>query len=481
MVISSYEAWTILVTYGILTILLTIYFTRRAKLKTKEYYLVSNRSVKGNMAAFSIAATWIWAPALFVSAEKAYTEGIIGLFWFLAPNVATLIFFAFFAQKMRNIKPEGWSLSDYIREKYSNRVHNLFLVESLGLQTLSFAVQILAGAAIINKISGIDFFLLTITLALIPILYSLRDGIKASILTDYWQMFLILIALLLGLPMIISNTGFSTIFSGFGGVSSNFSNFFSDNGLKVFLNFGLPATIGLMSGPFGDQMFWQRVFSINKGEVKGSFIKGALIFGIVPLCLSIFGFALAGMNIQVQDTQLVNVESALRFASNWYLIPFLFMILSGLTSTVDSIICAVSSIVGHDIISRYENKSGKSISESKKIWLSRLSMIVVAAFAILIANISGMKILYLFLFYGTLRASVFLPAIYAIKDIKMNEKGLFYGIITSILVGLPIFGIGNINKDTLLIIMGSLITLLASGTISLIKMKTNEKNNFKNA
>ena len=93
-------------------------------------------------------------------------------------------------------------------------------------------------------------------------------------------------------------------------------------------------------------------------------------------------------------------------------------------------------------------------------------MLAVAILAVAIANIPGLKILHLFLIYGTLRASVMLPTAFAIRGIKMSEKGLFYGLLTSMVIGLPIFAVGKFSGDTLLIVSGSLFTILASGIIS---------------
>lgn len=71
-------------------------------------------------------------------------------------------------------------------------------------------------------------------------------------------------------------------------------------------------------------------------------------------------------------------------------------------------------------------------------------MIAVTIIAILIANTPGLTILYLFLLYGTLRSSVMLPTVFAIMGKRMTEKGLFYGILTSMIVGLPVFAYGNL-------------------------------------
>ena len=451
---------------------------------TKESYLVADRKMPWWIAAFSIAATWVWAPSMFVAAEKAYTQGLVGVFWFVVPNVLTLVLFGYFASWMRKIKPDGWTFSAFIREKYSNRTHNLYLVESFGLQTLSFAVQLLAGATILHKLTGLPFFGTTIALAFIPLAYTLTKGIRASIMTDFWQMLWIIVVRAVGLPIIFSNTEPGTFAAGLGGVTGVFGSLTDSNGINVMLSFGIPTAIGLLSGTFGDQMFWQRVFSIKEGQVKKSMMFAALIFACVPISLSFLGFIAAGAHLAIPNTQLTNVASVIAFAPKWFVYPFLLLILSGLMSTVDSILCAVSSVSGHDIDVRLScnGKWHERIQNNRFLFLlfgneirtAKMAMIAVAIFAITIANIPGMTIVYLFLLYGTLRSSVMLPSVWAIKGIRMSETGLFWGILLSLCVGLPIFAYGNLNGNVPMIVTGSLLTIGLSGILSLFS-KEREK------
>jgi len=167
--------------------------------------------------------------------------------------------------------------------------------------------------------------------------------------------------------------------------------------------------------------------------------------------------------LDINDTQLVNVGAVIAFAPKWFLYLFMVMILSGLISTVDSIICAVSSVTGHDLFNRI-----KKLDIVSEVEFAKVSMVIVTLIAILIANIPGLKILHLFLIYGTLRASVMLPTAFAIKGIRMSERGLFYGLLTSMLIGLPVFAIGNFTGNTVLIVAGSLFTIIASGVTSIM-------------
>jgi Na+/proline symporter len=143
----------------------------------------------------SIAATWIWAPALLTSAEKAYTNGFVGLFWFLVPNVVCLIIFIPFAKKIRSEMPQGITLSGYMRNKYnSNGVKNVYLMQLTGLAIFSTAVQLLAGGKILSAATGLPFWLMTIILAAIAFSYSQFSGLKADVLTDAIQLVFIIVA-----------------------------------------------------------------------------------------------------------------------------------------------------------------------------------------------------------------------------------------------------------------------------------------------
>lgn len=89
----------VLLTYAVIMLGATVLMTKKEN--NIEKFCVGNRNIGWMVSALSIAATWIWAPALFTSTENAYTKGFAGLFWFLVPNVLCLILFIPFARKIR--------------------------------------------------------------------------------------------------------------------------------------------------------------------------------------------------------------------------------------------------------------------------------------------------------------------------------------------------------------------------------------------
>ena len=95
-------------------------------------------------------------------------------------------------------------------------------------------------------------------------------------------------------------------------------------------------------------------------------------------------------------------------------------------------------------------------------------MIVFCVAAVGIANIPGMQILYLFLFYGTLRASTLLPTVIVILKERVSEPGVFWGIVAAIAIGLPIFAYGKFAGNLFFTVFGSVFTVGISGTIALV-------------
>ena len=151
----------VLAAYAVLMVIVTICLSQRSH--NTESFHVADRKLGLIQSAMSIAATWIWAPALFTSAEKAYTNGLPGLFWFLVPNVLCLLIFVPFGKRMRTQAPEGITLSGYMQQRYHSKgVHVAYLFELSALAVLSTAVQLLAGAKILAVVTGWPFWTLPI-------------------------------------------------------------------------------------------------------------------------------------------------------------------------------------------------------------------------------------------------------------------------------------------------------------------------------
>lgn len=443
----------VLVIYTIVMLAVTKLFSARTL--TTETFHIADRKIGIFQGAMSIAATWIWAPALFTSAEKAYLNGWPGLFWFLAPNVLCLLLFIPFARRIRNQMPQGITLSAYMAQKYQSKaVHGIYLLALVALSVLSTAVQLLAGAKILATITGWPFWILTLALALIAFAYAQYSGIKASVLTDSLQMLFMLLFAALFVPLAWQKTGgLANLLNGLAGFSGEYTALWDANGLQIFLAFGLPGAVGLLAAPFADQCFWQRAFAIREERLASAFKLGSILFALVPLAMGMLGFMAAGTCYVAQDNGLVNFELISSLLPDWAMLPFLFMVISGLLSTVDSNLCAVASLTSDFNLNLREAKA---------------AMLALLAAAIAIANIPGLGVTDLFLVYGALRATTMLPTVLTLLARPLKAGAVFAGIVSAMLIGIPLFVIGLLVGNVMLQTVGSLCALLLSGLISLV-------------
>ncbi len=449
----------VLVIYALIMLGATMIFTKGES--NGESFHVGSRNMGTIVSAMSVAATWIWAPALFTSAEKAYASGFAGLFWFLVPNALCLIIFIPFAKKIRKDMPAGITLSGYMHEKYrSEVVKKVYLFQLTALTVLSTSVQLLAGGKILASVTGLPLWVMTIVLAVIAFSYSQISGIKASVLTDAIQMIFLLLACAVFVPWALRlNGGLSAV--QMSGVSGEYGSLFSEKGIEVLLSFGIPTAIGLFAGPFGDQCFWQRAFSVRKDKIAKAFGLGAVLFAIVPASMGMLGFIAAGIGFIPQDSGMVNFELIQAIFPAWVIIPFMFMLISGLLSTVDSNLCATASLTTDlKVVGKLDDMQKKSISKGAMVTLLIVSN--------LIANIPGLTVTHMFLFYCTFRSATMLPTIFTLKGMRLSPRGIVAGIIAALVVGLPVFAYGTIKNISAYKTAGSLATVLLSGLVAII-------------
>lgn len=127
----------------------------------------------------------------------------------------------------------------------------------------------------------------------------------------------------------------------------------------------------------------------------------------------------------------------------------------------DRHMCAISSLSA-------ELTTVANSSNAGKMKAAKLSMLGTLAAGILIANIPGVTVTHLFLFYGTLRSATLLPTVFTLSSVKASARGVFVGILLSLCCGLPVFAYGNIYGIARYKTLGSLLTVLTAGVASCI-------------
>ncbi len=460
-VLSPAGGLVFLAAYGAAIIGFTTWLTRGYS-RDKVEFLLANRNLGMWPAAMSIASSWIWAPALFLSAQKAYEQGVSGLFWFAMPNLLALVVFAPLALQIRKKLPLGYTLPQLMRHRHGRGVHTLYLLQFLGLQVCSYAVQILAGAGLIHIMTGLSFHLVAVILAGITLTYTWLGGFRSTVTTDFIQMALILGVAAVVVPWVVVEAGgVSAVAGGLGGIKGGNISPFDP---WVAFTFGIPVTIGLLSGPIGDQMHWERAYAIGSDrKVVPTFLLAAALFITVPLTLSVLGFVAANPQVSadwaVPTNQMIAPITVAKLLPNAMAVIYTLMVLAALCSTLDSVLCAAGSLVAVDL-DRDTQERERDEHDRRKLRVIRIGMLATAVLGIGIAFIPGLQIVHLFLFYGTWRASTMIPTVLTLYWDGLSSRAVFVAILGSLLFGAPVYAAGTLLNNPYLSVAGSLTVVV---------------------
>lgn len=469
-IFSTTTGWLILAVYAAVVMALTFHFVK-GYAADKTSFLLARREIGGVSGAFSIAASWTWAPAMFISAQLAYLNGIAGLFWFTIGNFLTLIIFAFFARRLRQNQPEGFTLSGYVREKFSPRVQKLFLAESSILAVCAVAINLLAGSKAIETITGMNYHLASFVLLALALAYALRGGLKASVITEIFKISVLWLGIAVLVPWAwTAGGGLDVVAAGLGGKSGQGASLVNDFALGVFMGMGLSTVLGHLGAPWADNSFYQRAFAIKQNRIIPAFVAGALLFLFIPLMMGSLGFLAAGMKLDIPAAQvgMTAIIAAGSVLPSWALILMIFMVFAGLVSVIDSHLSSASSIAGHDVKSM--STQSQQDSEAGSVKWARGGMLAAAGAGFAIANWPGMSLLTIFLFFAVLRATVWWPMMLHLwRPGLINSTGAFWGILIAFLIGQPIYHWGlSFGGGKEMVMAGTLFAVFGSAVLSVL-------------
>lgn len=476
-VLSTMQGYLLIVLFAAAMLAITYFVSRDRRWKsTGVGFLVAGREVPWTLAAPSIAASWIWAPALFVSVQKAYELGLPGIFWFTAPNILALVIFAWLAPRIRERIPGGYTLPDWIRHRFEDsKLHKAYLVPYIWYQIMAVCVQIFVGGMMLNFLTGIPLNLVMVLLLAIGLSYSLISGLRASVVTDLLQMVFIIVGGIIVLPWVVSAAGPGAISGGLGGLAGKTNVF--DPG--VAFSFGIVTSIGLIAGAISDQQYWQRSFAIKRTHLKRSFVWGGLLFGIVPIALSILGFIAAnpaqGISLpEGTGLPMIGIATVVKLLPIWAAVCFVVMLLAGLCSTLDSGLCAASSLYAIDMVRHSDadreilrkerigleleaaDQTAKDALDHSTMRRARVAMFGIAVIglvtAFIVQHLFSLDRLW-WIFNGVATCFV-VPTVLSVLWDRLSAKGAFYGILAS-LVGMVVFVYGNWVKNDVITVVSA--------------------------
>lgn len=437
-----------LLTYSAFMIVL-VCWKERSRKQTPEHFLLADREVGGIVGAMSIAASWIWAPALFVSTQVGYQWGYSALVWFIIPNMLALLLFVAVAQKVRKRIPLGFSYLEHIRDSGKPLWFSQLSVQLL-MQVVIFALQLTAGAELLSFVAKTSYSNIVIAMTITALAYSLIGGLNSSVFTDAIQYLIIGIALLT-ISLALPSSSLAHLVTG---------RAFEPFNSTMLTQFGISSAVGLLLAIFADHQQWQRIFAVKQDKMISTYVSGSLLHGAVTFALGTLGVIIFNSGYSANNIQLVGIEYIGGNLPEALSVVFVFMALCGLCSTLDSCLCAFSSLYSTEI-SRSDDK----------VRTSRKAMWALAIFGLAVALLR-LPLITLWFLASTIRLAAVTPTVMSVVKEKYSGNNGAIAIISGLLIGGGVFILGIVQSDPWIRTLGMITAVLVSSCISFLSVLT---------
>tara|TARA_B100001173_G_C15986193_1_gene546835 strand:+ start:147 stop:1574 length:1428 start_codon:yes stop_codon:yes gene_type:complete len=413
------SALTLLILSSFLFAFIGILYSR--KYRGSSNYLTAGRTIGTLSLTTSFVASALGAWILFGPASAATWGGIGAVIGYSLGTAFPMIALIFLGKKIRKSFPSGVTFTQYIFYKIGKRLFKFIIFLSVFYMFIFLCAEITAVAILINYISSTPLWLTAVFVTISTLIYTLYGGLRASIITDNFQFFIV-IALLLICMFNMFNSDLVVSKD----LSSYSSNLLSSNYIPNYTS-GITFFIAVAATNLFHQGNWQRVFAAKNYDV----LKRSLIFSFLIIIPTVFIMGITGIFAISLDNK-INPDLAffsllLRENSELISIAVIILAISLTVSTLDTLINGISSLVIVD---------GRKIN--KKLNSSNLIIIILAIVALFVSS-KGFSILYLFLLADLLCCAAVFPVFYGFFRKKISEADLILSIVVGLILGLLLF------------------------------------------
>lgn len=402
--------WPILLGYGALMFLVSPTARRFGEFFASRS--ASGRDIGLGMLISSVVISWIFAKSITNAANLGGSYGLVGAVayagWYLSIPVAGVVIHAI------RTRLGSESLASFLTGKYGRGAALAFMLVIL----LRLVNEVWSNTAVVGAYFGASgstpYFVAAMLFAVLTLLYSLRGGLRSSVLTDAIQLGLGIFLLVFVLALVVPRAGAPALLG-----SGEWT-------LAGGVDLLLVAVLQSLSYPFHDPVLTDRAFITRPRTMLIGYLAAGAIAAVFIVLFGLVGVyaRLEGLT-GGQDTPL-QVANAFGVAS-LAVMTVLMMVSAG--STLDSTLSSFSRAVVMDVGGRHlDGSAGRGLSARLSNWLGgadpvrvgRMAMIgavlvgsapLFAGAAIIKATtVSGTMVLGLapaFLFFAWRRASTF--------------------------------------------------------------------------
>ena len=353
------------------------------------------------------------------------------------------------------IIPNGYTTTEWIASEYGKGLGILFQVvfafSALGLLSMTFT----AIYKYINFINVGNSALITGLIVLGTAIYSLRGGMKVSLLTGTIQTlmnFVLICALLyLGISY-LPDVDLANFITG----KKNVTDLFEP---KLFISFAVSATLTFITAPMMSAAHHQKSFSQQNKTPWKTWAWGGPAYFVMQTMIATFGLLACAWGGQIADPSIGQLVffNAIGVTA---LALFGVILLNAGCMIIDAHGNAFASIIAHDFVK----------DETKSVSVARIAILGIATVAWLI-SLANIDLTYIFFTYGTLRVNLFIILVLILTTSVLTKRGIFWTAVVMCPATTALGLYGMINKDPTYNAAATVIGFFLTPTIAYIASK----------
>lgn len=365
-------------------------------------YVTARNSQGARALGLSFLASGMGGWILFAPPEVGALVGPVALAGYALGAALPFIVFAFCGPAIRRYLPGGRSIGEFAHACYGTTVRRYVSLISVLYMLCFLTAELTAIGAITSLLSGVNGNLAVLGVAIATLIYTAWGGLRASIVTDQWQAFL-----LIGLLAIVGFVAMERL------PDLQMAEAPSAP-VGSALGVALTLVIAVTAANLFHQGYWQRLWSARDTSAlrSGALLGGAVTIVVVAVVGGLgIAAAMSGADL---GSPPIPFFALLSGAPAWLTIPALVLALTLVASSVDTLQNALASLA-------VTEKQGLSITSAR--WVTVLLMIPVV-----IVALQGVSVLRLFLIADLLCATAVIPVLMGLWKRMTTTAAVFGGL-----------------------------------------------------
>ncbi len=453
--------------YLLFMLFVGIYFYRRTT--DLSDYILGGRGLNYWVTALSAQASDMSGWLLMGLPGAAYLVGLESIWIAVGLALGTYLNWKYTAKRLRiytEVAGNALTLSDYLQNRFHDKSNVLRIATAVFILIFFLiytASGLVAGGKLFSTVFGFNYQMAVALGALAIIAYTFLGGFMAVSWTDFFQGSLMFLAILLVPAMGIATLGgLGASRVAIAAINPEMLNPFSDLSGQSLSWMAVVSSLAWGVGYFGQPHILSRFMAIEKADEIKKSRRVAMIWVLLSLfCAVIVGLLgralMPGLTgASVEKVFMLLVQSMF---NPWIAGILLAAILAAIMSTADSQLLVTASAISQDL---YRPFIKPNASQKELVWVGRITVIVVAVIAFVIALNPDNKVLDLVAYAWAGFGSAFGPAIImSLFWKRMTRNGAIAGVLTGGIVALVWQRLSGGLFDLYEIVPGFLLAALA--------------------